>query len=158
MAQGTSSQFQTPSSKEAPSSKLKNRPARRLPRHLFLAFDVLRFGTSLELGVWCLVFRSAVAQELRCPLSAPLLGGLGVGSGSQCAASKSRVLSKSGIQLTRSGASRFSRSDYLRRSNQGARPFGPPATLWVCRPHRIAARTGSIRLCHHNIAARQSGV
>src|SRR6058998_913692 len=25
----------------------------------------LRFGTSLELGVWCLVFRSAAAQKLR---------------------------------------------------------------------------------------------
>src|SRR5216117_1796615 len=50
-AQATSSKFQTPSSKEAPSSKLKNRAARRLPRHLFLGFVVLRFGTSLELGV-----------------------------------------------------------------------------------------------------------
>jgi hypothetical protein len=39
-AQATSSKFQTPSSKEAPSSKLKNRPARRLPRHLFLGFGV----------------------------------------------------------------------------------------------------------------------
>jgi hypothetical protein len=56
MALGTSSKFQTPSSKEAPSSKLKNRPARRLPRDLFLGFGVLRIGTSLELGVWCLVF------------------------------------------------------------------------------------------------------
>src|SRR6266699_1171288 len=35
-------------------------------RHLDLGFGVLRFGTSLELGVWCLVFRSAVAQKLRC--------------------------------------------------------------------------------------------
>src|SRR6266566_7285552 len=111
-AQATSSKSQTPSSKESPSSKLKNRPARRLPRHLFLWFGVLRFGTSLELGVCCLVFRSAVDQELRCPLSAPLLGGLGVGSGSQCAPSKSRALSKSGIPLTRSGASRFSQPDF----------------------------------------------
>src|SRR5216117_2728833 len=69
-AQATSSQFQTPSSKEAPSSKLKNRPARRLPRHLFGGFGVLRFATSLGLGVWCLVFRSAVAQKLRCALAA----------------------------------------------------------------------------------------
>src|SRR5438046_567852 len=61
----TSSKFQNLSSKEAPSSKLKDRPARRLPRHLFLGFGVLRFGTSLELGVWCLVFRSAVGL-LRC--------------------------------------------------------------------------------------------
>jgi hypothetical protein len=30
-----------------------------------LVFGVLRFGTSPELGVWCLVFRSAVAQKLR---------------------------------------------------------------------------------------------
>src|SRR3989442_15992021 len=60
-AQATSSKFQTPSSKEAPSSKLKTRPARRLPRHLFFGFGVLRFGASLELGLWCLVFRSAVA-------------------------------------------------------------------------------------------------
>src|SRR5881296_2223169 len=50
-AQATSSKFQAPSSKEAPSSKLKNRSARRLPRHLFFGFGVLRFGTSLELGV-----------------------------------------------------------------------------------------------------------
>src|SRR5439155_18638924 len=64
-AQATSSKFQTPSSKEAPSSKLKNRPARRLPRHLFLGFGALSFGTSLELWVWCLVFRSALAQTLR---------------------------------------------------------------------------------------------
>jgi hypothetical protein len=59
-AQATSSKFQTPS------SKLKNRPARRLPWHLLLGFGVLRIGTSLELGVWCLVFRWAVAQKLRC--------------------------------------------------------------------------------------------
>src|SRR2546426_4519662 len=65
-AQATSSKFQTPSSKEAPISKLKNRPARCLPRHLYLEFGVLRFGTSLELGVWCLVFRVAVAQKLGC--------------------------------------------------------------------------------------------
>src|SRR6266705_1245490 len=38
--QGTNSKFQTPSSKEASSSKLKNRPARRLLRHLFLGFGV----------------------------------------------------------------------------------------------------------------------
>src|SRR5881394_219193 len=51
-AQAKSSKFQTPSSKEAPISKLKYRPARRLPRHLFL-----------ELGVWSLVFRSPAAQR-----------------------------------------------------------------------------------------------
>src|SRR6058998_2793770 len=86
-AQTTSSKFQFPSCKEAPSSKLKNRPARRLPRHLFLAFDVLRFGTSLELGVWCLVFRSAVAQELRCPPVRSPPGRLRGGFRVQCAAS-----------------------------------------------------------------------
>src|SRR6266516_1209194 len=61
-AQGTSSKFQPPSSKEAPSSKLKDRAARRLPRHLFWGFGVLRFGTPLELGLWCLVFRSAEGE------------------------------------------------------------------------------------------------
>jgi hypothetical protein len=37
-AKAKSSKFQTPSSKEAPSPKLKKRPARRWPRHLFLGF------------------------------------------------------------------------------------------------------------------------
>src|SRR5437667_2318807 len=39
-SQATSSKFQTPTSKEAPSSKLKNGPARRLPRHSVLGFGV----------------------------------------------------------------------------------------------------------------------
>src|SRR5437667_7296490 len=39
-AQATSSKSQTPSSKEAPSSKLKNRPALHWPRHLFSKFGV----------------------------------------------------------------------------------------------------------------------
>ena len=64
-SQAKSSKFQTPSS---PSSKLKNRPARRLPRHQFWRFGVLGVGTSLELGVWCWVFQSAVAQNRRCGL------------------------------------------------------------------------------------------
>src|SRR6266480_1576755 len=55
-AQATSSTFQTPSSKT---------DLRCLPRLLFLGFGVSRFGTSPELGVWCLVFRSAVAQKPR---------------------------------------------------------------------------------------------
>jgi hypothetical protein len=52
-AQATSSKFQTPSSKEATSSKLKNRLARRLPRHLFLVFEIWNcFGAwGLALGV-----------------------------------------------------------------------------------------------------------
>src|SRR6266446_7359021 len=51
-AQAKSSKFQTPSSKEAPSSKLKNRPARRLPRHLIwgLVFEIWSFT-----GAWGLV-------------------------------------------------------------------------------------------------------
>src|SRR6266705_5267236 len=55
------SKFQTPSSKEAPRSKLKNLP----PFAPASTFGVwcLRFGTSLELGVWCLVFRSEAAQN-----------------------------------------------------------------------------------------------
>src|SRR5213596_11762 len=57
-AQATSSKFQAPKKHQASSSK--NRPARRLPRHPLLGFGVLRFGTSLELGAWCLVFRSAL--------------------------------------------------------------------------------------------------
>jgi hypothetical protein len=39
-AQGKSSKFQAPSSKEAPSFKLKNRPVRLLPGRLFLGFGV----------------------------------------------------------------------------------------------------------------------
>jgi len=46
--QATSSKFQTPNSKEAPSSKPKNRRAGRWFR---LCFWCLRFGTSLELEV-----------------------------------------------------------------------------------------------------------
>src|SRR5438552_14494220 len=54
-----SSKFQTPSSKEAPSTKLKTRPARRLPRHLFLGFDVLRLELLWSLGfdAWCFARR-----------------------------------------------------------------------------------------------------
>src|SRR5437667_636182 len=51
-AQGTSSKFQTPSSKEAPSSKLKNRAARRLPRHLFWGLEIEIWTFS---GAWGLV-------------------------------------------------------------------------------------------------------
>jgi len=48
-AQATSSPFQTPSSKEAPNSKLRNRPARRWPPHLFLGFGVWDLNFS---GAW----------------------------------------------------------------------------------------------------------
>jgi len=43
---------QSPSSKETPSSKLKNRSARRLPRHLILkfVFEIWNFS-----GAWGLV-------------------------------------------------------------------------------------------------------
>src|SRR5216117_2476549 len=80
-AQAKSSRFQTPSSKEAPgpqtpssklqrSSKLQARSAGRglvLGTWDFfgvwsLVFGVLRFGTSLELGLWCLVFRSPLPR------------------------------------------------------------------------------------------------
>src|SRR6266542_2266862 len=44
------------SSKEATSSKLKNRPARRLPRHFY----------------WGLVFRSAAAQKVNCAPQHPI--------------------------------------------------------------------------------------
>src|SRR6266542_4116804 len=60
---GTRSKYQTPSFKEAPSSKLKNRAARRSPLHQVLGFGVSRLGTSLELGVCCLVLRSAERHE-----------------------------------------------------------------------------------------------
>jgi hypothetical protein len=65
-AQATSSKFQIPSSKEASSSKLKNRPARRLPRHLFLGFGVcdLELLWSLEFGAWCFARRRL--KKLRC--------------------------------------------------------------------------------------------
>src|ERR1043165_4918366 len=59
----SSSKLQHPSSKEAPSSKLKNRFASRSSRRLFLAWG-LRFGNSLELGVWCLGFRHLAQRYL----------------------------------------------------------------------------------------------
>src|SRR5437870_12495597 len=65
-AQQKASNSQSPSSKEAPSSKLKNRPARRLPPASDFEVWCLRFGTSLELGAWCLVFRSEATKKLRC--------------------------------------------------------------------------------------------
>src|SRR5947207_8887070 len=57
--QATSSKFQTPSSKEAPSSKLQNRPAPRLLLHLFLGFIVLDLELlwSLGVGAWCFARR-----------------------------------------------------------------------------------------------------
>jgi hypothetical protein len=64
-----SSKFQAPSSKEAPSSK----PTCALyaVSSVFLEVWGLKIGTSLELGVWCLVFRSVAAQKLR---PSPLIG------------------------------------------------------------------------------------
>ena len=55
-APARSSQFQTPSSKQAPSSKLKKRPARRCPGICVFGVWCLILGTSLELGVWSLGF------------------------------------------------------------------------------------------------------
>src|SRR5881396_3895147 len=86
--QATSSKFQTPSSKEAPgpnhqtpsskhqrSSKLQVPSSKRGQRFgawnlgflwcLELGFWCFDSGISLELAVWCLVVRSAVAQKLR---------------------------------------------------------------------------------------------
>jgi hypothetical protein len=64
-APATSSKFQTPNSKEAPSSKLKNRPARRLPRHLVLRFGVcdLELLWSLGFGAWCFAQPRRPADE-----------------------------------------------------------------------------------------------
>src|SRR6266487_1849340 len=56
-AQAKSSKFQTPNSKEGPSSKIKNRPARRLPRHLFLGFEMLNFSGACGFGAWCFLQR-----------------------------------------------------------------------------------------------------
>src|SRR5213594_4090610 len=54
-----------PNSKLRRSSKLKNDLRAVLSRRLFLGFGVLTFGTSLELGVWCL------ALLVTSPASAP---------------------------------------------------------------------------------------
>ena len=80
-AQATSSKFQTPSSKEAPGPKHQT-PSSKLQRSSKL--QARSAGRGLELGTWdffgvwslvfgvsipgflCLVFRSAVAQQLRC--------------------------------------------------------------------------------------------
>src|SRR5438128_9643268 len=65
-AQAKSSKFQTPSSNETPSSKLKNRPARRSPRHLIwgLVFEIWNFS-----GAWGLLLgvslRSPLPRRLR---------------------------------------------------------------------------------------------
>jgi len=50
---------QTPSSKETPSSKLKNRPARRLPGIWFwgLGFEICALLWSLGFGAWCFARR-----------------------------------------------------------------------------------------------------
>src|SRR5438477_3109112 len=72
-AQATSSKFQTPSSKETPSFKLKCRPAHRLAfvfrvwcleflwsPHALRAPRSMKILFSEEQGIWCLVFRSAL--------------------------------------------------------------------------------------------------
>src|SRR5439155_16442347 len=72
-AQATSSKFQTPKKHQAPSSKTDPRAV--CPGIICFWVQCLRFGTSLELGVWCLMFRSAAAQKLRhAPLSRPRTG------------------------------------------------------------------------------------
>ena len=67
-AQARSSKFQTPSSKESPSSKLKNRPARGLPRYLF-------FGLVIEIwnffGAWDLVLGVSLSDPLVLALDHP---------------------------------------------------------------------------------------
>ena len=59
---------QSPISQLQGSTKLQaqNRPARRLPSASDFEVCCLRFGTSLELGAWWLVFRSEATQQLRC--------------------------------------------------------------------------------------------
>src|SRR3989449_11398017 len=59
--------LQIPNSKLQRSTKLQAQKPTCAPFAPASVFGVcgLRFGTSLELGVWCLVFRSAAAQKLR---------------------------------------------------------------------------------------------
>src|SRR5213592_279523 len=59
--------LQIPNSKLQRSTKLQAQKPTCAPFAPASVFGVwgLRFGTSLELGVWCLVIRSAAAQQLR---------------------------------------------------------------------------------------------
>jgi len=63
-AKAPNSKLQAPKKHQVPSSKTSQRAV--CPGICFGGFGVLRFGTSLELGLWCLVFRSAVAHKLGC--------------------------------------------------------------------------------------------
>src|SRR6266704_3873270 len=65
-AQATSSKFQTPTSTETPSSKLKTDLRAVCPASILGVWS-LRIGSSLELGIWCLVFRPVAAKKLRLP-------------------------------------------------------------------------------------------
>src|SRR5439155_20483594 len=70
-SQTPNTKLRTPEKLQAPSSKLEARAAVwSLELGISLVFGAwfleFRFGTCLELGVWCLGFRSAVAQKLKC--------------------------------------------------------------------------------------------
>src|SRR6266700_2582626 len=71
---------QTPNSKLQRSTKLQAQKPTRAPFAPPSVIEVwcLRFGTSLELGVWCLGFRSAPAQRPRCAPDPPF-GGVSAG-------------------------------------------------------------------------------
>jgi hypothetical protein len=62
-AESPGKKLQIPNSKLQRSTKLQAQKPSCAPFDpaSVLGFGVLRIGTSLELGVWCLVFRSAVA-------------------------------------------------------------------------------------------------
>src|SRR5437867_7770677 len=67
-AERPDNKLQIPNAKLQRNTKLQAQKPTCAPFAPASVFGVwgLRFGTSLELGVWCLVFRSAVAQKLRC--------------------------------------------------------------------------------------------
>ena len=62
-AQAKSSKSQTPSSKEAPGSKLNKTDRRAFCPAFAFGVCCLRFGTSMAPGVLCLVFRSTAAER-----------------------------------------------------------------------------------------------
>src|SRR5216117_1079124 len=63
-----SSQFSISKLQRSTKPQTQNRPARHLPPASDFEVWCLRFGTSLELGAWCLVFRSEATQKLRSAL------------------------------------------------------------------------------------------
>src|SRR5438876_11950559 len=65
LREATSSKFQIPKNHQAPSSKTD---ACVVYPGIYFGVWCLRFGTSLELGAWGLVFRSAAAQNSEAPL------------------------------------------------------------------------------------------